>query len=69
MLSLDGENGLFEIIKIAMEENWQIYDSGIDKMLNLEKPEDNGYLNFKSYLNSIIKTNEKYNLHNINFCS
>jgi hypothetical protein len=55
MLSLDGENGLFEIIKIAMEENWQIYDSGIDKMLNLEKPEDNGYLNFKSYLNSIIK--------------
>jgi len=55
MLSLYGENGLFEIIKIAKEENWQIYDSGIDKMLNLEKLEENGYLNFKSYLNSIIK--------------
>jgi hypothetical protein len=55
ILSLNGENGLFEIIKIAKEENWQIYDSGIDKMLNLEKPEENGYFNFKAYLNSIIK--------------
>lgn len=55
MLSLYGENGLFEIIKIAKEENWQIYDSGIDKMLNLEKPEENGYFNFNAYLNSIIK--------------
>lgn len=55
MLSLNCEIGLFEIIKIAKEENWQIYDSGIGKMLNLEKPEENGYFNFKAYLNSIIK--------------
>ena len=47
MLSLYGENGLFELIKIAKVENWQIYDSRIDKMLNLEKPEENGYENFK----------------------
>jgi Ca2+-binding EF-hand superfamily protein len=53
MLSLYGENGLFEIIKIAKEENWQIYDSGIDKMLNIEKPEKNGYENFEKYLKSI----------------
>ena len=53
MLSLYGENGLFEIIKIAKEENWQIYDSGIDKMLNIEKPEKNGYENFEEYLKSI----------------
>ena len=53
MLSLHGENGLFELIKIAKVENWQIYDSGIDKMLNLEKPEQNGYENFKNYLKFI----------------
>ena len=53
MLSLYGENGLFELIKIAKVENWQIYDSGIDKMLNLEKPEQNGYENFKNYLKFI----------------
>ncbi len=53
MLSLYGENGLFELIKIAKVENWQIYDSGIDKMLNLEKPEENGYENFQKYLNNL----------------
>jgi Ca2+-binding EF-hand superfamily protein len=53
MLSLYGENGLFEIIKIAKEENWQIYDSGIEKMLKIEKPEKNGYENFEKYLKSI----------------
>ena len=57
MLSLYGENGLFELIKIAKVENWQIYDSRIDKMLNLEKPEENGYENFKKYLNQIKNIN------------
>lgn len=54
MLSLYGENGLFEIIIIAKEENWQIYDSAIDKMINIEKPEENGYGNFKEYLKTIL---------------
>ncbi len=53
MLTIFGENGLFELIRIAKIENWQIYDSGIDKMLNLEKPEENGYENFNQYLKSI----------------
>ena len=56
MLSVYGENGLFELIRIAKEENWQIYDSGIDKMLNLEKPEENGYENFRQYLKNILST-------------
>ena len=56
MLSVYGENGLFELIRIAKEENWQIYDSGIDKMLNLEKPEENGYGNFRQYLKNILST-------------
>jgi len=53
ILSLYGENGLYELIKIAKEENWQIYDSGIDKMLNLNKPEENGFENFNKYLKFI----------------
>ncbi|TRX15893.1 hypothetical protein [Flavobacterium franklandianum] len=56
MLSIYGENGLFELIRIAKEENWQIYDSGIEKMLNLEKPEENGYGNFRQYLKNILST-------------
>jgi hypothetical protein len=54
MISLYGENALFELAKLAIINNWQIYDSGIDKMLNLEKPDENGYANFQSYLNSIM---------------
>ena len=56
MLSIYGENGLFELIRIAKEENWQIYDTGIDKMLNLEKPEENGFGNFRQYLKNILST-------------
>lgn len=53
MLSIYGENGLFKLIKIAKVENWQIYDSGVDKMLNLKKAEENGYENFNKYLKFI----------------
>lgn len=54
MISLYGENALFEIAKLAKIQNWQIYDSGIDKMLNLENASENGYANFQSYLNKIL---------------
>ena len=54
-LNLFGENGLFEIIKIAKIKNWQIYDSGLDEMLNLENPTENGYTNFQTYVNKILK--------------
>ena len=57
-LNLYGENGLFEIIKIAKKESWQIYDSGLDEMLNLENPSKNGYLNFQTYLNEVINGKE-----------
>ena len=53
-LNLYGENGLFELIKIAKKESWQIYDSGVDEMLNLENPTENGYTNFQKYLNDVI---------------
>ncbi|MEN7550065.1 hypothetical protein AAG747_19235 [Rapidithrix thailandica] len=50
MLSLYGENGLYELIEIAKKHNWQIYDSGIDGMIDLGNPEKNGLDNHKNYV-------------------
>ncbi|WP_298321275.1 hypothetical protein [uncultured Aquimarina sp.] len=55
MLSLYGENGLFELIVLAKKYNWQIYDSGIDRMIDLDNPENNGYENHRKYVEQIMK--------------
>jgi hypothetical protein len=55
MLSLYGENGLYELIELAKKHNWQIYDSGIDGMIDLENPEKNGFKNHIKYVNKILK--------------
>jgi hypothetical protein len=57
ILNLYGEQGLFEIIKIARQNNWQIFDTGLGEMINLENPEKNGYDNFRNYLTQILKDN------------
>lgn len=54
-LSLYGENGLYAIIELAKKNNWQIYDTGIDGMVDLENPEKNGFKNHKKYVNQILK--------------
>jgi len=54
MLQLYGENGLYELIELAKKYNWQIYDSGIDGMIDLENPENNGFKNHRKYVEQII---------------
>ena len=54
MLSLYGENGLFVLIGLARKQNWQIFDTGIGEMLDLESPSKNGYENFQTYLKQIV---------------
>ena len=54
-ISLYGENALFEIIKIAKKENWQIYDSSLDAILDLDNPAKNGYSQFQNYVTRISK--------------
>ncbi len=54
MLSLDGENGLYELIELAKKHNWQIYDSGIDGMIDLKNPEKNGFGNHRKYVEQIL---------------
>jgi hypothetical protein len=58
MLSLYGENGLFELVVLAKKHNWQIFDTGLGQMINLENPIINGYENFQNYLKYILKKNE-----------
>lgn len=55
MLSLYGENGIYALIELAKKHNWQIYDSGIDGMVDLENPEKNGFENHRKYVEQILK--------------
>jgi hypothetical protein len=54
ILNLYGENGLFEIIVLARKHNWQIFDTGLGQMIDLDDPAKNGYRTFQNYLSSII---------------
>jgi len=55
MLQLYGENGLYELIEIAKKHNWQIYDSGIYGMIDLDNPENNGFENHRKYVKKLLK--------------
>ncbi|MFF5384370.1 hypothetical protein [Pedobacter suwonensis] len=55
VFSLYGEEALFELISVAKLYDWQIFDMGNRKMLDLEHPEKNGYSNFQSYLQHVLK--------------
>ncbi|AEE48118.1 hypothetical protein [Haliscomenobacter hydrossis] len=52
---LYGENAIYEIIDFCRTHNWQAFDTGIEQMLDLEKPEKNGYANFRNYLDYVVK--------------
>ncbi|WP_165830190.1 hypothetical protein [Flavobacterium hydrophilum] len=54
MISLYGEQALFEIAKLAKIQNWQIYDTGLSKMLDLENLSENGFANFLIYLQKVL---------------
>jgi hypothetical protein len=55
MLNLYGENGLYALIELAKKHNWQIYDSGIGEMIDLENPDKNGFENHRKYVEQILK--------------
>lgn len=55
MLSLYGENAIYALIELSKKYNWQIYDSGIDGMVDLENPDKNGFKNHRQYVNQILK--------------
>ncbi|NRF37413.1 hypothetical protein [Pedobacter foliorum] len=53
LLNLYGEAGLYELIILARIKNWQIFDTGNGCMIDLENPGNNGYENFKDYLQQV----------------
>ncbi|RBW58323.1 hypothetical protein DS884_10730 [Tenacibaculum sp. E3R01] len=55
MLSLYGENVIYVLIELSKKYNLQIYDSGIDGMVDLENPEKNGFVNHRKYIEEILK--------------
>ena len=55
MISLYGENGLFELIELAKKFGWQIFDTGLGEMIDLDNPEKNGYENHQKYVDQILK--------------
>lgn len=58
MISLYGENGLFEIVALSRKHGWQIFDTSRREMIDLENPENNGYENFQPYLKHVLKHRE-----------
>ena len=58
MLSLYGENGLYELVTLARKHNWQIFDTGHGQMIDLENPAVNGYENFQTYLKHVLKQSD-----------
>lgn len=53
MISLYGENALYELVIVAKKHGWQIFDTSLNAMIDMENPAKNGYENFQSYLNKI----------------
>jgi hypothetical protein len=58
VFSLYGEAALFELIRVAKIYNWQIFDTGNGEMLDLDHPKKNGYSNFQSYLQHVLKNTD-----------
>lgn len=55
MLSLYGENGLYEIVYLAKKIGWQIFDAGNGQMIDLDDPSKNGYADFQNYLIQVLE--------------
>jgi hypothetical protein len=54
MISLYSEEALFNIIEVAKLHNWQIFDTSLGEMLDLENPAKNGFSSHKKYVEMIM---------------
>ncbi|MEN5055643.1 hypothetical protein [Sphingobacterium kitahiroshimense] len=58
LLHLYGENAIYEMIQLAKLQGWQIYDSGLDGMIDLNNPSHNGYNRFNEYVDEVLKKSD-----------
>jgi hypothetical protein len=54
LFNLYGELALYALIHVAKLEDWQIFDTGIGAMIDLDHPEKNGYWEFQAYLQHVL---------------
>jgi len=58
IISLYSEEALFKIVELAKVHNWQIFDTSLGEILNLENPGKNGFSNHQKYVNQIMKNRQ-----------
>ncbi|MFC4479522.1 hypothetical protein [Flavobacterium chungangensis] len=58
MMALYSEEALFKIVELAKVHNWQIFDTSLGEMLDLENPMKNGFSNHQKYVNQIMKNRQ-----------
>jgi len=51
---LYGENAIYEIVELCKKNNWQLFDTGLEQMVDLDNPENNGYKNHQAYVRQIL---------------
>jgi len=54
MVNLYGENSIYAIVDVAKTNGWQVFDTGLGEMLDLDDPSKNGYMNFQHYLRQVL---------------
>jgi len=54
LLHLYGEKAIYPLVDLAIKNGWQIFDTGLGEMIDLDDPSRNGYHNFQRYLNQIV---------------
>jgi hypothetical protein len=52
---LYGEKAIYALIDFCRKNNWQAFDTGLGEMLDLDRPERNGYEKFQEYLSFVLK--------------
>lgn len=55
LISIIGERGLFEVVELCKKYSWQIFDTELGEMIDLNNPQRNGYRNFKDFVEQITK--------------
>jgi hypothetical protein len=56
MVSLYGENGIYALVVLSKQYGWQMFDTSLGEMIDLDNPRINGYEKFQSYLRSVLKS-------------
>ena len=54
IVNLYGENAFYELVILAKKHDWQLFDTSMGQMVDLENPTANGCENFQNYLKQVL---------------